>query len=367
MILKNALVFLENRFAAADVAVENGKIAAVGPDLGPGEDCSGLRLLPGLVDIHTHGCGGFDFDHAGEEQLRAMCRCYLRHGVTAVLATLMTNPRPLMLEAAARCGGAARAGDLPIRGIYLEGPFFGPEKKGAHDARFLSPIDPAFFDALDEASGGAIRVVAADPCLSGAEDFISTLSRTRRVSLAHTPATYEDAQRGFAAGATQVTHLFNAMTGLHHREPGLTGAALAGDCLAEVICDGVHIHKAVLKAAFQALGDRGMVISDSMAACGLADGQYSLGGQAVTVHGPRATLSDGTLAGSVTFAWEGMVNLIRAGVPEEQAVAAATAVPAKSAGLEEVCGAVAPGRDADLVLCGGDWRIRRVYFRGQAV
>lgn len=144
MILKNALVFLENRFAAADVAVENGKIAAVGPDLGPGEDCSGLRLLPGLVDIHTHGCGGFDFDHAGEEQLRAMCRCYLRHGVTAVLATLMTNPRPLMLEAAARCGGAVRAGDLPIRGIYLEGPFFGPEKKGAHDARFLSPIDPAF-------------------------------------------------------------------------------------------------------------------------------------------------------------------------------------------------------------------------------
>ena len=110
-----------------------------------------------------------------------------------------------------------------------------------------------------------------------------------------------------------------------------------------------------------------MVISDSMAACGLADGRYSLGGQAVTVHGPRATLSDGTLAGSVTFAWEGMVNLIRAGVPEEQAVAAATAVPAKSAGLEAVCGAVIPGRDADLVLCGGDWRIRRVYFRGQAV
>ena len=137
MILKNALVFLENRFAAADVAVENGKIAAVGADLGPGEDCSGLRLLPGLVDIHTHGCGGFDFDHAGEEQLRAMCRCYLRHGVTAVLATLMTNPRPLMLEAAARCGGAARAGDLPIRGIYLEGPFSARRKR--------EPTTPASF------------------------------------------------------------------------------------------------------------------------------------------------------------------------------------------------------------------------------
>ena len=363
MILKNAAVFLENRFETWDIAVENGKIAAIGGNLGEGLDCTGLRLLPGLVDIHTHGCAGFDFDHATAEQLQTMSACYLRHGVTAVLATLMTNPRDLLLEAAKTCGTAP----APIRGIYLEGPFFGPAKKGAHNAQYLSPIDSAFFAALDEAAGGAIRIVAVDPCLEGAEDFIRTVSKTKRVTLAHTPAGYADAQRGFAAGATQVTHLFNAMTGLAHREPGLVGAARAGDCFAEVICDGIHIHPAVLKTAFKALEERGLVISDSMAACGLADGAYSLGGQAVTVKGPRATLADGTLAGSVTFAWDGMVNLIRAGVPMEQAVAAATAVPAKSAGLEEVCGTIAVGRDADLVLCDSDWNIRQVFLTGQAV
>ena len=363
MIFKNASVFLENRFETCDIAVESGKITAIGPDLGEGVDCTGLRILPGLVDIHTHGCAGYDFDHANEDQLKAMSACYLRHGVTAVLATLMTNPRELLLEAAARCGSAP----APIRGIYLEGPFFGPAKKGAHDARYLSPIDGHFFAALDEAAGGNIRIVAVDPCLEGAETFIREVSQTKRVTLAHTPATYDDARKGFAAGATQVTHLFNAMTGLAHREPGLVGAALAGDCLAEVICDGIHIHPAVLKTAFKALDGRGMVISDSMAACGLADGAYSLGGQAVTVKGPRATLADGTLAGSVTFAWEGMVNLIRAGVPMGQAVAAATAIPAKSAGLEDACGTLAVGRAADLVLCDSDWNIRQVYLAGDPV
>ena len=363
MIFKNARIFLGNRFEICDMAVENGVISAIGPDLGPGEDCTGLTLLPGLVDIHSHGCAGFDFDHADQAQLKTMCDCYLRHGVTTVLATLMTNPKELLLEAAARCGAAS----APIRGIYLEGPFFGPAKKGAHDAQHLTPVDPDFFSALDEAAGGAIRVVAVDPCLEGAEAFIRDVSKTKRVTLAHTPATYDQAQSAFAAGVTQVTHLFNAMTGRAHREPGLVGAALAGECFAEVICDGIHIHPAVLKTAFKALESRGLVISDSMAACGLADGEYALGGQAVTVKGPRATLADGTLAGSVTFAWDGMVNLIRAGVPAEQAVAAATCVPAESAGLAETCGTIAVGRDADLVLCDENWAIRRVWLAGQAV
>ena len=159
MIFKNAAVFLENRFVTCDVAVEDGRIAAIGHHLGDGMDCTGLKLLPGLVDIHTHGCAGYDFDHATEVQLAEMSACYLCHGVTAVLATLMTNPRALLLEAAARCGNAK----APIRGIYLEGPFFGPAKKGAHDAQHLSPIDGDFFSALDEAANGTIRIVAVEP------------------------------------------------------------------------------------------------------------------------------------------------------------------------------------------------------------
>ena len=179
MIFKNARVFLKNRFEICDIAVENGVISAIGADLGPGEDCTGLTLLPGLVDIHTHGCAGYDFDHATKVQLAEMSACYLRHGATAVLATLMTNPRDLLLEAAAKCGGAP----APIRGIYLEGPFFGPAKKGAHDAQYLSPIDRELFAALDEAAKGAIRIVAVDPCLEGAGDFIRDLSKTKRVKI----------------------------------------------------------------------------------------------------------------------------------------------------------------------------------------
>ena len=363
MLLKNGTLFWEGRFVLCDIRIENGTVAEIGEDLSGGDvtDLKGDFLLPGLVDVHTHGCGGYDFDHADEAQLTEMCRMYASHGDTAVLATLMTNPRELLLEAAARLG---RTPLSVIRGIHLEGPFFGPSKKGAHRADLLSPVDLDFFRALDDASGGFIRLVAVDPCLEGAMAFIREVSRTKKVALGHTPADYETALAGFAAGATQVTHLFNAMNGLQHREPGLIGAALAGDCYAEVICDGVHIHPAVLKSAFAALGGRGMVISDSMAACGLSDGVYSLGGQEVTVRGRRATLSDGTLAGSATFAYDGMVELIRAGVPAEQAVSAATAIPAKAVGLDGVCGSIAAGRSADLVRADKNWTLRQVWLGG---
>ena len=157
------------------------------------------------------------------------------------------------------------------------------------------------------------------------------------------------------------------MTGLHHRKPGLVGAALSGSCFAEVICDGIHIHPAVLKTAFAALDGRGLIISDSMAACGLSDGQYALGGQQVTVCGRRATLADGTIAGSVTFLWDGMARLHQAGVPLEQAVSAATAVPARAAGLETRCGSIAPGMPADLCLCTPELRLLQVWKGGRPI
>ncbi len=362
MLFKNAFVFTGDAFEALDVAAENGVITAVGALDGPGEDCTGRYLLPGLVDLHTHGCGGRDFDTAGPDQMREMEKTYARHGTAAVLATLMTGPEDAMRAAARRCGAACGG---VIKGIYLEGPFLSPAKKGAHRADCLRSPDGAFFDELCALSGGKVRLITVDPCAEGALAFIRHAAKTCRVALGHTPADYETAQAGFAAGASQVTHLFNAMAPLHHREPGLAGAALAGDCFAELICDGIHLHPAVLKLSFAALGARAVVISDSMAACGLADGQYSLGGQEVTVRGRRATLSDGTLAGSVTFAFDGMRQLIRAGVPAAEAVRAATLTPAKAAGLEGVCGVIAPGRQADLLLCGGEWDLQAVWLAGE--
>lgn len=363
MILNHAAVFTGGRFQQLDIQVREGRVAALSEVLPAEQDCTGLLLLPGLVDLHTHGCGGFDFDRAAGPQLRHMAETYLSHGVTTVLPTLMTGPAPEMLAAAARCGAAC--GEV-FAGLYLEGPFFGPEKKGAHRADCLRPVSEALLDALDAASGGRIRIAAIDPCLPGALELIAA-RRDKRFSLAHTPADYDQAQRAFAAGANQVTHLFNAMTGLHHRKPGLVGAALAGSCFAEVICDGIHIHPAVLKTAFAALGGRGLIISDSMAACGLSDGQYALGGQQVTVCGRRATLADGTIAGSVTFLWDGMTRLHQAGVPLEQAVSAATAVPARAAGLETRCGSIAPGMPADLCLCTPELQLLQVWKGGRSV
>lgn len=364
MRFKNAFVFTGNAFETLDVTVENGVVTAIGALDGPGEDCAGRYLLPGLVDLHTHGCGGRDFDTASSGQLREMEKTYARHGTTTVLATLMTAPKDAMREAARRCGAACGG---VVKGIYLEGPFLSPAKRGAHRADCILPPDGAFFDELCALSGGNVRLITVDPCADGALDFIRRAAKVCRVALGHTPADYETAQAGFAAGASQITHLFNAMAPLRHREPGLAGATLAGDCFTELICDGVHLHPAVLKLSFAALGDRAVVISDSMAACGLADGAYTLGGQDVTVRGNRATLADGTLAGSVTFALEGVRQLIRAGVPAAQALRAATLTPAKAAGLDAVCGVIAPGRRADLLLCDGELNLQAVWLAGERI
>ena len=364
MILNNANIFMDGGFRLGSLSVENGIVTAIGDDLGPGEDCGGAFLLPGLVDLHTHGCGGWCFDTVTPGELPAMERFYAKNGTTAVLATVMTGPREQILSALSTAAGASGG---VVRGSYLEGPFFGPEKKGAHREDCLSPIDEGFFEEILKASRGTLRVAAIDPCLPGALELIQKYRDRVRFSLAHTPADYDQAQRAFAAGANQVTHLFNAMTGLHHRKPGLVGAALAGSCFAEVICDGVHIHPAVLKTAFAALDGRGLIISDSMAACGLSDGHYALGGQQVTVCGRRATLADGTIAGSVTFLWDGMARLHQAGVPLEQAVSAATAVPARAAGLEARCGSIAPGMPADLCLCTPELQLLQVWKGGRPV
>ena len=364
MLFRNAFVFTGKTFSRMDVSVENGAVAAMGQLEGEGLDCSDRYLLPGLVDVHTHGCGGWDFDHADEAQLRQMERIYAAHGTTTVLATLMTHPQALMEQAAARCGAACGG---VIKGLHLEGPFLSPEKKGAHREDCLLPPDADFFDRLNALSGGRVRLVVVDPAQKGAMDFIRHGARTCRVSLGHTPADYETALAAFAAGAGQVTHLYNAMSPLGHRQPNLVGAALTGDCFAELICDGIHVHPAVLRLSFAALGERAMVISDSMSACGLGDGSYSLGGQEVTVCGRRATLADGTLAGSVTFAWEGMRQLLSAGVPPEQAVASATCIPARAVGLSGLCGAIRVGRPADLALADGDFKLQHVWLAGQPV
>lgn len=364
MLYKNANVFIDGKFTKTNIETGNGIITSISENAEedgntPVTDCAGKYIIPALVDIHTHGCAGFDFSTASEKEIATMLEYYASRGIGTVLATTMTNSKGVMLEASSNIGKyietQKKAGVESTRallaGVYMEGPFFGEKKKGAHDACFLTEPDTRFLEEFDRANGGNTKVVAFDPCLDGAAEFVRDNKSRYTLSLAHTDCSYGLACSMMDKGINHVTHMFNAMNGLDKREPGLPGAALDHDeCYAEIICDGIHVHPSVIRAVFKAHGDRMILISDSMAATGKKDGEYVLGGMNVTVDNGRATLQDGTLAGSVCDLREMLERCISFGVPIEQAVAAATINPAKSVGIDDFCGLIAAGRKADFFI-----------------
>lgn len=372
MLLQNARVFLpDGSFAQADILSEGGVIAEVGPHLpGDGEDLAGLTVIPGLCDIHTHGCVGGDWSRGGAEDYRRMLRYYAANGVTSVCAATMSLPETPLREAMARLGafiGAERdsLSGAAMCGINMEGPFFSGEKCGAQDPENLREPSATFFEEMQAAAGGHILLCDFAPELPGADAFLAAERGKVVLSLAHTAADYETARRAIEAGAGHVTHLYNAMTPFTHRAPGVVGAAFDSPVTAELIADGVHVDPAAVRVTFRMLGGRAVLISDSMEACGMPDGVYELGGQEVFVRGGRALLRDGTIAGSCTNLFTCMVRAIRFGVPECDAVMAATGTPARVIGLEKHIGSIAPGRKADLVVVDGDYHIRRVYTGGR--
>ncbi len=409
MVYKNGNVFIDGKFIKTNIYVENGIIIRISGDdaaktdelvridandnegsnvcaenalhvqsveCAESVDCTGKYIIPALVDIHTHGCVGFDFSTASEEEIEKMLEYYAERGIGTVLATTMTNSREVMLRASENVGKCIRnekeklscrkqtkAGTntdvnppqtlrkAHLAGVYMEGPFFGEKKKGAHDTRFLTGFDCDLLEEFDKANGGNTKVVAFDPCLAGAEEFVIAYKERFTLSLAHTDCDYELALKMMEAGVNHVTHLFDAMNGFDKRTPGLPGAMLDHDeCYAEIICDGIHIHPSVIRTMFKAHGDHMILISDSMAATGLADGEYELGGLKVTAGNGKATLSDGTLAGSVCDLRTMLERAVSFGVPLEQAVAAATINPAKSVGIDDVCGKIAVGRKAEIII-----------------
>lgn len=375
MLFQHASVFQDGRFQPLDLRVTDGKMAEIGAHLTPecGEttlDCTGKRLLPGLIEVHSHGCIGFDFSTASAEEIEQMLSYYAKHGIASVLGTTMTMGREAYRKAAVTLRKvmeqpAVQRSRLP--GLNMEGPFLGAAKRGAHDETLLEPIDAAYFAELDELTGGRFRLVDLDPDLDGAMEFIRRFSKTKKISLAHTACSYETALEAVDCGASQITHLFNAMNGLHHRNPGLFGALNDRSMFAELISDGIHIHPAVMRLMFNLCPEKLVLISDSMAACGLGDGDYVLGGLQVLVKDGKATLADGTIAGSTCNVFDGMVRAIGFGVPEELALRAATENPAKAVGLDAQYGAIQIGYAADLVLTSSDYRIEGVWIDGQEV
>ncbi len=351
MILKNGLIFTEEaRFVPADVELADGKIARVAA---PGSltganvlDVAGKYVAPGFVDIHIHGSKGSDFCDMGAEHIETMSRYLGSEGGTSF------------------CGNRETGGAV-LRGINMEGPFFSKAKKGAQAEKYIVDPDIEMFERLYAAAGGAIRLVDVAPELDGCIPFIEQASKKCVVSIAHTTANYEQAKAAFAAGATHVTHLFNAMPPFGHRDPGVVGAASDDAAHVEMISDGIHLHPAVVRSVFRWFGaERVCLISDSMRAAGMPNGVYSLGGQTVYMTDGKATLENGTIAGSATCLAECFRRAVGFGVPLETALRAATINPAQAVGLFDTLGSITEGKRADVLVLDETLHPEKIFIGG---
>lgn len=374
MRIKNAQVFGEDKaFIQRDIWIEDGRFVS-SPSSGDGEtiDGEGLYAVPGLIDIHFHGCVGQDFCDGSVEAIEKITAYEASVGVTSVCPATMTLPEETLtkvMEAAAEYNRAGvRPGHSGLAGINMEGPFISAEKKGAQAEEYIRLCDVDFFHRLQRISGGLIKLVDIAPEKEGAMEFIEAVKDEVRVSLAHTAAGYAAAKAAYDRGAKHATHLYNAMLPFTHRAPGVVGAACdSPHVMVELICDGVHIHPSAVRTTFKMFGDdRIILISDSMRAAGMADGQYTLGGQDVTVKGKHATLvSDGALAGSVTNLMDCMRTAVKEmGIPLESAAACATINPARAIGIDKDYGSIAPGKIANLVLLDKNLNIRDIIING---
>ena len=325
-------------------------------------DAEGLLVLPGLVDIHSHGAAGEDFSDGNPEGLKKILQYEKRCGITSYCPTSMTFPKERLRQIFASIKGAQTEEEAKVVGINMEGPFLDPAKKGAHVEEWIAAPDAAFVRELNQDVDGLVRLVTLAPNMDGAEEFIKEIHEEVCISLGHTAADYDCASRAMKFGAHHVTHLYNAMQPFGHRAPGLIGAAMDDpECMVELICDGYHIHPSAIRAAFRLFGpERVILISDSMRATGMENGTYEIGGQEVTVKDRKAVLKDGTLAGSATNLYGCMCKAIEFGIPLEQAIMAATANPARSIGIFDRVGSIRIGKQADLLLVSENLELKRV-------
>lgn len=368
MIIKNVQVFGEDKnFNLGEIIIKDGLFAdsEENAEVIDGEGCF---AIPGLIDIHFHGCVGDDFCDGTDEAIAHIAEYEASIGVTSICPASMTVSEEELHTIMKTAGSYRAVKGAKLVGINMEGPFINEKKKGAQAAKHIRKCDVALFRKLQEEANGLIKLVDIAPETEGAMTFIDEVKDEVVVSIAHTTADYDTAAEAFERGVSHATHLYNAMPPLNHREPGVIGAARdARHCHVELICDGIHIHPATVRATFAMFGpERVILISDSMRATGLTDGQYTLGGQDVFVKGAKATLEDGTIAGSATNLMECLkVAVKKMGIPLELAVACATVNPAKEIGIYDRCGSITVGKDADLVLLDKDLNVKAVYVNGE--
>lgn len=375
MIIKNVRIYKEDKtFALGQLEIADGifKKVTIGNDTGETFDeevidGEGCLAIPGLVDIHFHGCKGDDFCDGSQEAIANMAAYEAQIGVTSICPASMTVSEEEIHQVMVTAGKYQSQTGARLVGINMEGPFINVKKKGAQAAEHIKCCNVDLFHQFQQESNGLIKLVDIAPETEGAMDFIDAVKDEVVVSIAHTTADYETAREALERGASHVTHLYNAMPPFTHREPGVIGATRDNpNCHVELICDGIHIHPSVVRATFAMFGaERIILISDSMRATGLTDGQYTLGGQEVFVKGETATLADGTIAGSVTNLMDCMKNAVKnMGISLEDAIACATINPAKEIGIDTVCGSITEGKYADLVLLDADLNVKAVYVGG---
>ena len=374
MLIKNALVYntRKKNFDPGDILIENGKIIHIGKvSVSGGEvfDAEGRRIVPGLVDIHSHGIAGFDFLEVDKLALGAMAKAYAAHGVTSVMPTLASAPLDVFYRAIGEVlSFEPEEGMCGFIGVHLEGRYLNPEKKGAHAPQLLSRLDPNELDAPVFRMCPRLHITAAFELDRDGAFAKKAKSIGATLALGHTNATYALARTAEEYGVTVYTHLYNTMPPLHHREGGAVCAALIGDCAVEIICDGMHISPEMISLTHKVKGeDKVVLVSDSMEATGCADGNYSIAGNPVVVKDGRAVTLSGALAGSTLTLETAVRNYMKfCSISLEEAILAATANPARAVGAADVCGSIEEGRQADLIIVsdGESFDIDRVMAKG---
>ena len=394
MLITNALVYGEDhQFYRGFLQIADGRIKRMGDEreestlrcAGREEilNAGGGYAIPGLIDMHFHGCMGADFCDGTQEAIRTLALYELHAGVTAICPATLTLPVPelkhiLSMGAEYRRKQLAEkaAGkvlhEAELIGINMEGPFISPIKKGAQNGAYIIPADREVVEEFLCAGGGLVKAVGLAPEENpGFAEYIAAVKNKVHVSLAHTNAGYDTAMAAFGAGACHAVHLFNAMPPFGHREPGTVGAVFdSPNVTAELICDGNHVHPAVVRSVFRILGpERVVLVSDSLRAAGLGDGPMMLGGQEVVVTGTKAVLKEGgNLAGSVTNLAECLrIAVKEMGIPLENAVRAATENPARVLGVLQEYGTLQPGKQGDVILLDRDLRVKTVIKNGTMI